>query len=317
MTARTLIVAAGAVVTRKTDTGPEVLLVHRPRYDDWSFPKGKLDPGEHAATTAVREVLEETGLGVRLGAPLSLQEYVVTQGEHRLPGEEQPEKLKLVHYWVGHLLDVEDGDVSRYEPNAEIDQVLWVPVPRARTLLTYERDQETLEEALDLAAKTRPLVVLRHGKALARKKWSGEERERPLTDLGVTQSELLVPILAAFGVDHVVSSSSTRCWRTVAPFAESVDAELEVTDLLSEQDATATGVAAEVARRVAADEPVVVCTHRPVLPLVFAALGVEEVRLNPGELLVVHLSKGKVLAVQELSPADVMVVTATSFSTAI
>ncbi len=301
MTARPLIVAAGAVVIRKTDTGPEVLLVHRPKYDDWSFPKGKLDPGEHAATAAVREVFEETGLAVRLGAALSLQEYIVLNGE---------EKLKLVHYWNGHLVDTEDGDVSRYEPNVEIDQVAWVPVPRALTMLTYDYDVETLEEALDQPSVTVPLVVLRHGKALARKKWRGDDdRERPLTDLGVAQAELLVPILAAFGVDHVVSSSSTRCWSTVAPYAEAADLELEVTDVLTEEGGTAAGVADEVARRIEAREPVVLCTHRPVLPHVFAALGVEPSRLEPGELLVVHLRKGKILATQDLSPADVMVVT--------
>ena len=79
--------AAGAVVTRK---GGDVLLVHRPKYDDWSFPKGKLDPGEHATAAAVREVAEETGLDVRLGPALLAQRYRMSNG-----------RIKAVHYWVG------------------------------------------------------------------------------------------------------------------------------------------------------------------------------------------------------------------------
>ncbi len=78
--------SAGVVVFRP---GTKVLLVHRPKYDDWSFPKGKLDPGEHATTAAVREVEEETGLRVRLGPPLSEQRYPVAQG------------MKTVSYWTG------------------------------------------------------------------------------------------------------------------------------------------------------------------------------------------------------------------------
>src|SRR3954452_1915291 len=105
------ILSAGAVVSRK---GPDVLLVHRPKYDDWSFPKGKLDPGEHVTTAAVREVAEETGLDVRLGPPLRDQEYAVAPG------------WKKVHYWVARTVDADD--VSGYRPNAEVDAVEWVPL---------------------------------------------------------------------------------------------------------------------------------------------------------------------------------------------
>ena len=90
-----------------------MLLVHRPKYDDWSFPKGKLDRGERAAAAAVREVAEETGLRVRLGPPLSSQRYAVSGG------------MKTVHYWTG--TPVGDADVSGYTPNDEIDEVEWVP----------------------------------------------------------------------------------------------------------------------------------------------------------------------------------------------
>src|SRR5512141_1395906 len=105
MTEADLIVAAGAVVVRK---GPEVLLVHRPKYDDWSFPKGKLDPGEHITTAAVREVAEETGLDIRLGPALPLQEYDVRNGQLR---------HKVVHYWAARV--VGSDDVSPYRPNGQ------------------------------------------------------------------------------------------------------------------------------------------------------------------------------------------------------
>src|SRR3954454_24592860 len=121
------IVAAGAVVLRK---GPQVLLVHRPKYDDWSFPKGKLDPGEHVTAAGVREVAEETGLHVRLGPPLAGQRYPIAGG-----------RMKTVSYWVGRV--VGSDDVSGYRPNAEIDRVAWFPYAEALERLTHEHDVET------------------------------------------------------------------------------------------------------------------------------------------------------------------------------
>ena len=114
------VIAAGAVVTRKGPEGREVLLVHRPKYDDWSFPKGKQDPGEHVTATAVREVLEETGVEIRLGRPLRPQLYVVSGG-----------RAKTVHYWVGHVMG--DDDVSSYEINEEVDDLAWLSETRRRS----------------------------------------------------------------------------------------------------------------------------------------------------------------------------------------
>ncbi|HET6968986.1 MAG TPA: NUDIX hydrolase, partial [Ornithinibacter sp.] len=161
------VVSAGVVVFGPKRT---VLLVHRPKYDDWSFPKGKLDPGERAAAAAVREVLEETGVRVRLGPPLASQRYPVRGG------------MKTVVYWTGRPVDdtPDNIDVSTYAPNAEIDKVVWVSIPRARGLLTYEHDVETLDEALQVRKRTRTFVVLRHGISRARKSWHGDDRRRPL-----------------------------------------------------------------------------------------------------------------------------------------
>src|ERR1700761_7145348 len=138
--------AAGAVVSRK---GPEVLLVHRPKYDDWSFPKGKLDPGEHETSAAVREVAEETGLDIRLGPPLTSQEYEVGNGR---------KVDKRVYYWAGRV--VPGDDVSSYQPNEEIDEVAWVHIDKAAKVLTYPRDRETLKEFERFRRKSHPLVIL-------------------------------------------------------------------------------------------------------------------------------------------------------------
>jgi 8-oxo-dGTP pyrophosphatase MutT (NUDIX family)/phosphohistidine phosphatase SixA len=277
--------AAGAVVSRK---GPEVLLVHRPKYDDWSFPKGKLDPGEHPTTAAVREVAEETGLDIRLGPPLTSQRYDVGNGRA---------VNKRVYYWAGRA--VSGDDVSSYQPNEEIDEVSWVHVDKAAKRLTYRRDRETLDEFLRFRRKTHPLIILRHGKAVPRKSWSNDDRERPLQEVGELQAEDVVPILAAYGVRRVLSSSSRRCWATVGPYSDVADVDLQVTRDLSEEDSSSRAVSRHVHRLLAKPEPTVVCTHRPVLSHVYEALGVRDPGLSPGGMLVVHHRSGQIIALEQ------------------
>jgi 8-oxo-dGTP pyrophosphatase MutT (NUDIX family)/phosphohistidine phosphatase SixA len=278
--------AAGAVVTRK---GGEVLLVHRPKYDDWSFPKGKLDPGEHTVTAAVREVAEETGLDVRLGPAVSPQRYRMSNG-----------RWKSVDYWTARV--VGSDDVSGYRPNAEIDDVEWVPWQDAVRRLTYPYDRETLAEARPLRRRTRALVVLRHGKARSRGAWKKDDRLRPLVQLGEAQAQRLVPLLAAFDVTVAHSSSSTRCVQTVAPYAEVTGWPVKLYDELSEEGATAEGVVDLVDALLDGGESAVLCTHRPVLPTVLDALRVPAAKLEPGAMLVVHHRKGRVVASEQLQP---------------
>ena len=123
-----LVVAAGGIVAALSEDGdPEVLLVHRPRYDDWTFPKGKLDDGEDPADGALREVLEETGYPCRLGTEVGTVEYVDRLGRN-----------KVVHYW-----DMEP-DEGEFTPNREVDEIRWVAVDDALDLLSYERDRALL-----------------------------------------------------------------------------------------------------------------------------------------------------------------------------
>ena len=278
--------AAGVVTFRP---GREVLLVHRPKYDDWSFPKGKLERWEHPTAAAVREVAEETGVHVRLGPPLASQRYPTTG-----------KRMKTVDYWTGRA--VGDDDVSLYRANHEIDQVAWVRIDKAERMLTYEYDRGTLAEAVKVRRRTHPIVVLRHAEARSRDAWRKDDQLRPLLRIGARASERLVPLLAAYDATRVVSSPSVRCVQTVAPYADVTGWQIETRRRLTEEQATAKGVAKVVDELLAGDRGAVLCSHRPVLPLVYDALGLRAKQrgdeLAPAEMLVVHVRKGKVLSVE-------------------
>jgi 8-oxo-dGTP diphosphatase len=272
----------------------EVLAIHRPAHGDWTIPKGKLDPGERLPVTAVREVLEETSVPIRLGLPISVVEYEVTR----------PRPLtKRVSYWVGRPLGA--GEIT-HRANHEVDDVRWVASSQAPGLLTYDRDRELVTSLLELERtarhKTRPLVVLRHGHAHARARWKGPDQLRPLSDQGLREAHQLVPMLAAYGVTRVVSSSSTRCVQTVKPYAEHLGAEVVTDAGLSEERADPHTVAKRLRTVAADDRPTVLCTHRPVLPLVLAALGVSPQRLEPAGLLVAHRRRGRVVGTEVHGP---------------
>jgi len=272
--------AAGAVVLRKG----RVLLVHRPAYDDWSFPKGKLDRGEAAPVAAAREVEEETGLRVRLGVPLARQSYP------------NGARTKVVDYWVGRV--VGDPDVSGYLVNSEIDEVDWVDVDKARRQLTYARDRRSLREALATGKATRALILLRHGQARSRKRWKRDDRERPLLVTGATQARRAAPLLGAYAVTRAVASSSARCTDTVQPYVDRSGCRLRTTADLSEEDATPAAVRRIVEDLLRRREDAVLCTHRPVLPLVYDALGLAHEAQSTGELVVVHHRHGRVRSLE-------------------
>jgi 8-oxo-dGTP diphosphatase len=209
--------------------------------------------------------------------------------------------MKSVHYWVGWA--VGSDDVDGYLVNDEIDDVQWLPWTSALERLTYPYDRDTLQESRSYRRKSRAMIVLRHGSAEARKSWSGDDRRRPLTGAGRSQAEDLVPLLAAYDVSRVVTSTSTRCRESVAPYAEAHGLKLEEYDGLSEEDASAESVEEIVEDLLDTGEGSVLCTHRPVLPHVFDALGLDFVRLHPAGLLVVHHRSGTLVA-SELHQAE-------------
>ena len=279
------ILAAGAVVTRKGPDGREVLLVHRPKYDDWSFPKGKQDPGEHITATAVREVLEETGVEIRLGRPLRPQLYTVSGGRH-----------KLVRYWVGHVLG--DDDLSSYQPNAEVDDLGWFSAESAVESLTYLDDIDLLDQLRQHRKATSTLAVLRHAKAQKRGAWEGPDPQRPLAEVGDVQARELVPLLRAYGITRVLTSSSFRCVQTVGPYATDQVLPVVEVDALSEElydDETARALLSDL---MTTQGPSVLCSHRPLLPRLFDLLGVTEEPLHPAEMVVCHHRKGTIVATE-------------------
>jgi 8-oxo-(d)GTP phosphatase len=200
--------AAGTLPWRRRRGQLEVALVHRPKYDDWSWAKGKLDPGEEWPAAAVRETLEETSLEVSLGRPLPPAEYTV------LDSAGEP-ATKEVRYWAAEAVK-EAGPLTN-----EIDEVRWLDVVSASDLLDYSRDRDQLRALVraDQAGTltTWPLVLVRHAHAVRRGSWSKDDQLRPLDKAGTDRAERIAAALAAYGVTSLVSSPSLRCTDTLKP----------------------------------------------------------------------------------------------------
>lgn len=255
--------AAGAVLWRPGLDGPELALIHRPRYDDWSFPKGKQDPGEHIQLTAMREVLEETGQQMLLGRRLSEISYPLSSSG----------AMKRVRYWAARTLP--DGEAgSRFEPNHEVDRLAWLTPEEAMARLTRRLDTTVLGSFLAAPVDTVPIVLLRHTAAERRSRRYPDDRIRPLTAQGHAQAEALAGLLACFGRTRIVSSPAVRCVDTVRPVAGSQRTIIDVDPALSEAAHAAAPRAAASWMRVliAEGEPAVVCSHREVLDALLAAV---------------------------------------------
>ncbi len=300
------VLAGGAVVTREHPTrGTEVVLVHRKRYDDWSLPKGKVENGESVPAAAVREVLEETGVSIRLGVPLDTVSYDLTKPAR--PDLSKHGKvlsgIKRVSYWGA----TEVSSVRR-APDHEVDVVAWLPVRAALGRLSYAADHFLLSQHLEQPVTT-PIVIVRHGKAMDRKDWSKKDVARPVTALGRRQARLLVPMLRAYGVERMISSTAVRCVSTLQPYASATKRKIITYEGLTEEEGShdPKGVA-RIIRRVRASalkagRPTAICVHRPVLPHVLEALDIAPTTLVTGEFLVAHLTEdGDVHALERHRP---------------
>ena len=294
--------AAGTLPWRLGEDGLEVALVHRPRYDDWSWAKGKLDPGEEWAVAAVRETDEETGLVVRLGPPLPEARYTLL-GRDGTPDD------KVVRYWSARVTGGHGQLVN------EIDEVVWLDVATAHARLDYARDREQLLALVRLHQTDRldtwPLVLVRHAHAVPRGDWKGDDdTSRPLDDLGRLRAAELASVLGAYGVSRVVSSPSARCLHTVRPYAVAAGVRPRTRRGLSVEGFEAAPQKAHrhLARLLERGEPALLCTHGPILPALLddleprldldAAGSVEVVedfaeardeKLAKGEALVLHV----------------------------
>jgi 8-oxo-(d)GTP phosphatase len=217
--------AAGALLWRPAEQGPAVVLVHRPRYDDWSFPKGKCLPGEHVLITAVREVTEETGIEINLGRRLRTVRYL---------SDGRP---KQVDYWAARPATQaaggtdEHAEPAPFTPNEEVDQLAWLPLTAAGDRLSYQHDTEVLSEFASAPPATTSIILVRHASARNKKAWQKaghpDDLTRPLTPLGQVQAKLLGQILSCFGPARVISSPAERCLATVEPYAALIGGVVE------------------------------------------------------------------------------------------
>lgn len=251
------VLAAGAVLWRPATADPagiEIGLVHRPRYDDWSFPKGKLDAGETLAAAAVREIAEETGFRARLGHRVAEARYAV------------PEGRKLVRYWAAQALD------GAFVPGAETDELAWLHPDDAAALLTYAHDRDVLGRFTRLGLPAATVALVRHAKAGSRHRWDGDDDLRPLSGAGREQAAHLAELLALFGPDRLVTAPPVRCRETLAPLAARLGLPVAAEPLLGEEGYWVHPPAGSALVRGLGAGVTVVCSQGGVIPDVVGAL---------------------------------------------
>ena len=290
------VLASGGILWRKDKGELKVLLIHRTRYDDWSWPKGKVDKGEHISETAVREIREETGLKVTLGTKLYEIEY-----------ELEKNKTKLVHYWAVEITEKALKKQS-FKPDEEVGALEWLTVKEAKKKLTYKHDVAPLDALVSLDKSgdldTTALIILRHAKATPRDEWKKGEASRPLLAAGKEQAKALAGILKAYGPKLVVTSSWRRCMDTVLPFTQKHKVKLVERSQLSEFGAKNGPQRSKklINNLVVANLPTVICSHRPALPVIVDSLDeytpknlkkaiAKITTLKPGSFYVLQIAK--------------------------
>ncbi|HET9256227.1 MAG TPA: NUDIX hydrolase [Pseudonocardiaceae bacterium] len=246
------LIAAGAVVWRRSPSGDaEVAVIHRPRYDDWSLPKGKPHTGETLPVTAVREVAEETGSAVTLGPRLGRTQYQVPAGE------------KVVHYWVARRLG------GQFRPSDEVDRLRWLALPQALELLSHAHDRALLAGLNGWSMELATVLLVRHAEAGERESWPGHDDLRPLTAKGQRQAEALRVLLPLFGARRVYSAPALRCRQSVAGLAQDLGVPIIVAPQWSEDEYRAdpeTGLSRLLGIAAGPRGPVVVCSQGGVIP---------------------------------------------------
>jgi len=288
--------AAGAVLWRPTDTanpGLEVAVIHRPRYDDWSLPKGKVDPGETEPVAAVREIFEETGHGAVLGRRLDMVSYPIEQG------------VKKVHYWAARSTGGE------FTAGSEVDELVWLPVEEAKARLTYPHDRKMLRHFAKQPADTQTVLVVRHGTAGTKSRFKGDDAKRPLDKRGRAQAEALVPQLLAFGASDVYAADRLRCHQTVEPLAEELGVAVHNEPTLTEEAYAKNPRRAHQRMLRIAEEggTPVVCTQGKVIPYLIAwwcerdGVRADKSHNTKGSTWVLSLSGGRLVSADHIGGA--------------
>jgi 8-oxo-(d)GTP phosphatase len=260
--------AAGGVLYRATAGGLEVCLVHRPRYDDWSLPKGHLDGGEHPLAAAVREVLEETG---GRGVP----ELRLPQVAYDLPDG----TAKTVDFWLMRA----DATAGPVQDTHEVDTIAWVSLTEAAKRLTYPDDRALVEHVAGLPPVTAVVGLVRHAHAGERKKWAGNDALRPVDARGRKQAERVGAVLALLRPAQLYSATPLRCKQTLEPLAAALGGIPIVTDgaFAEPPEAEDAPAKAELARArlidLRGDGVPVICSQGKIIPWLLAGLaGVDD-----------------------------------------
>lgn len=262
------VVAAGALVWRVRNGQLQVLAVHRPRYDDWSWPKGKLDPGETLPACAIREVAEETGKQIVLGQPLPTLRYPIAG-----------DKTKVVKYWAAKVASKETGPIRARPPypkidKSEIDKSAWLTIDEAARRITFKDDLRPLEALVTAyeneRLETHAFIIARHARAKRRKAWHRSDITRPITKRGQERARQLVPLFAAFGAARITSSPAERTMATIRPYAEASGIEVKTYERLTEPGHAEKPLATAKLLQKMLDKDVarVICVHRPTLPTI-------------------------------------------------
>lgn len=290
MAEQDLIRAAGAVVWRPG--GPEIALVHRPKYDDWSFPKGKLDKGEHVLRAVIREVEEETGIRARLGRRLPTTTYL------------KDGRPKRVDYWAATVVE----EPAAFEPNDEVDEVRWLVPAEAERLLSYDRDVDLLHEFASGPRFTRPVVILRHACAGEKRYWHDLDALRPLDARGRPEAVELAALLAAYGPFRLVSSATARCVETVIPYAQKAGLGITTEPAFTVGETSVERARERLAELVEDGDPVIVCTHGEIVADLVTELcnrlgekAPDDPTLRKGSFWVAHLADDEIAALERHS----------------
>ena len=268
-------------------------MIHRPRYDDWSLPKGKVDPGETEPVTAAREVFEETGHHVQLGRRIASVSYPIEQ------------RTKKVQYWSARSLG------GSFAPNNEVDELIWLPAAAAIKKVSYPYDRKVLRRWAKHPADTKSVLIVRHGTAGSKSRFSGDDKVRPLDKKGRAQAEALVAQLSTFGPTDIFSADRVRCHQTVEPLAEELGVNINNEPALTEESYADNPKRAR--RRVLqiadSHRTPVICTQGKVIPDLIAwwcerdGVRPDKSRNRKGSTWVLSLANGRVIAADHIGSA--------------
>ena len=289
-----MIRAAGALLWRdNSDLSIEVALIHRPRYDDWSLPKGKLEMGETALQCAYREVHEETGIRATFTRQLGTVEY------------EESGQEKRVKYWAAHCA----LNNSEFVPNEEVDQLKWLTASQALEQATHDSDKSIIEKFMSEEQQTDTLIILRHTKSLERGDWDEADSLRTLDEIGFDQAQLLIKHLEPFAIDELYTSDYTRCVQTVTPLAHARGLSITAVPSLNEESFELDPEKAiSFANALKQDEKnILICSHNPVIPSMLRGIlntklkNKDLIKLEPGDAWIVHRVRGEIVGLDYLS----------------